>query len=96
MDTDGDRMDQVIYRKKTTFLKIHFSPTTPHGTTNGFQKCVYKPNADIHAKGVVLLHYLGDYEIATDFPHGKASKYYLIRFEYMHLDFSASMLSAHY
>ena len=73
MDTDGDRMVQVIYGKNF-FSEITLQSDNTSWTDKLVPKmCIQAmpPNADIHTEGTVLVHYLGDHEIAADFLHGK-------------------------
>jgi hypothetical protein len=69
---DGYRWKQngfsLIPNKEKVYKKIHFNINTGDGLSSSFQKFVFKKcdGDDNH----VIVHYLGNDNIAVDFPHG--------------------------
>ena len=60
--------------KKNPKVKSYFQLHTPEGSSNKFVKHAYQLlTATCCPKGAVLIHYIGDENCTTEFPHGNAS-----------------------
>ncbi|XP_065681411.1 uncharacterized protein LOC124811081 [Hydra vulgaris] len=68
---DGYRWKQSgcckIPRGSPVYSKLHYATVTSTGTSTLFQKFVYK---DLSQKDVVVIHYMGNHELAVLKPHG--------------------------
>nr|XP_047135375.1 uncharacterized protein LOC124805788 [Hydra vulgaris] len=72
---DGYRWKQngrsKIPRGLPLYTKLHFATVTPTGTSCVFQKFVYR---DLSRTDVVVVHYIGNHELAILMPHGNCRK----------------------
>jgi hypothetical protein len=70
---DGYRWRQIgksqMPKKAPVVIKYHYHLTTPDGLCKQFRKFVYTHIRE-ESSAKVVIHYIGDSNLATNFPHG--------------------------
>ena len=61
----------LLPRKQPQYMKIHFAIMTQNGQSSEFKKFVFKRLHDEGNFAAVIVHYVGNEAVYTDYPHGK-------------------------